>query len=151
MIQIGPLTFEVVSTGERTRLYTGFLERRFQHEVTPEDLDRLARYLDAQAMRARHTPVELDHYQLLGVPRDATGREITHAYRTLARRDHPAVWTDGRSVDIMQRATLVHDIRFCLMNGDGRQDSLDSLKANVEQYIQASGWPARRPGSVTEA
>ena len=55
----------------------------------------------------------------------------------------PPIWKDGRSLDLAVRAQLVHDIRFCLRNGDGRQGSLDNLQAQVEHYIMDSGWPSR--------
>ena len=51
---------------------------------------------------------------------------------------------DGRSIDISVRAKWVHDIRFCLKNWDGVRSGLNSLKGQVELYVQESGWPAAR-------
>lgn len=54
----------------------------------------------------------------------------------------PPIWTDGKSVDITMRTLSIVNIRQCLRNWDGVQGRLDSLMAQVERYIQESGWPA---------
>ncbi|TKB91783.1 MAG: hypothetical protein E8D41_09925 [Nitrospira sp.] len=57
----------------------------------------------------------------------------------------PPIWTDGKSVDINMRTQLIGSLRQCLRNWDGVQGRLDDLTAQVERYIQESGWPAMRP------
>jgi curved DNA-binding protein CbpA len=39
----------------------------------------------------RTDPGKRDHYRVLGVPRDASTREIRRAYRRLARQHHPDI------------------------------------------------------------
>ena len=56
----------------------------------------------------------------------------------------PPIWTDGKSVDINMRTQLISSLRQCLRNWDNVQGRLNDLTAQVERYIQESGWPAMR-------
>jgi DnaJ-class molecular chaperone len=54
-----------------------------------------------------------DHYQVLGVGRDASPRDIHRAYRTLARRHHPDVYgghdAEPRFREISDAYEVLHD------------------------------------------
>lgn len=56
-----------------------------------------------------HTWLENDYYEVLGLPRDADARQITQAYRRLARANHPDINPAARPEDFhaVQRA---HDV-----------------------------------------
>ena len=56
---------------------------------------------------------------------------------------------DGRNVDVNSRASLVHLIRMKLMNWNGHESRFRDLKAQVENYLRESGWPARQPTQET--
>ena len=58
------------------------------------------------------------------------------------------IWTDGKSIDVNARGTLIYHVRMKLMNWNGQESRLRDLKAQVEQYLSASGWPARQPGEA---
>jgi DnaJ-class molecular chaperone len=55
-----------------------------------------------------------DPYAVLGLSRDATQAEISHAYRTMLRRHHPdtrtAVTADGASGDALQQVLAAYDL-----------------------------------------
>lgn len=52
-----------------------------------------------------------DFYQILGVPRDASEREITSAYRKLARQYHPDVTGgDGEAEGRFKQINAAHDV-----------------------------------------
>jgi hypothetical protein len=57
------------------------------------------------------------------------------------------IWTDGKTLDINERARLIAQLRFCLRNWDGVQGRLTDLRIYTEQYIRESNWPAEQPGS----
>jgi len=54
----------------------------------------------------------------------------------------PPIWIDGHSIDINARACMVSQIRTALMNWNGVQSRLETLRTQIEQYIHESGWPA---------
>jgi curved DNA-binding protein len=51
-----------------------------------------------------------DHYQVLGVPRDASAREIRRAYRRLVRQHHPDVSRSPRDGEYFTMLTAAYDV-----------------------------------------
>lgn len=51
-----------------------------------------------------------NHYQALGIPRDATLEEIKKAYRGLARKYHPDVSSENNAESTMQLINIAYDI-----------------------------------------
>jgi hypothetical protein len=56
---------------------------------------------------------------------------------------------DGKSLDLMTRSQLMDGIRRLLKNWEGTASRLEILKAQVEQYILDSNWPASSPTTET--
>jgi curved DNA-binding protein len=52
----------------------------------------------------------LDPYATLGVPRDASQRQVQEAYRRLARRYHPDLRSDAEATRRMQRVNQAREI-----------------------------------------
>jgi len=113
------------------------LEQFLATEIRPF-LDRLTR------LAARGT-TSLPVYVMAWVREITTLSEIVPS--TIRRgidgweRLEPPIWTDGRSIDISARACMVFQIRTALMNWNGVQSRLETLRAQIEQYIHESGWP----------
>jgi hypothetical protein len=63
----------------------------------------------------------------------------------------PPIWTDGKSLDMAVRGSLVHGIRTLLNSWDGCLTSLKNLTGRVETFIAQSGWPSNQPGAPTMA
>jgi hypothetical protein len=72
---------------------------------------------------------------------DSTPNTIRSGIEGYAKLSVP-IWTDGKTLDINERARLIAQLRFCLRNWDGVQSRLTNLRAYVEQYIRESNWPA---------
>lgn len=52
----------------------------------------------------------MDYYEVLGVPRDATGEEIKRAYRKLARELHPDVNPDPETQEKFKEVTAAYEV-----------------------------------------
>ena len=52
----------------------------------------------------------MDYYEVLGVPRDATGEEIKRAYRKLARELHPDVNPDPATQEKFKEVTAAYEV-----------------------------------------
>ncbi len=52
----------------------------------------------------------VDYYEVLGVPRDATGEEIKRAYRKLARELHPDVNPDAANQERFKDVTAAYEV-----------------------------------------
>src|SRR3989337_3657647 len=86
-----------------------------------------------------------DYYDILGVSRTASDKDIKQAYRKLARKHHPDVNPGDASADA--RFKEINEAYEVLADPDKRR-KYDELGANWRQYEQAhqqgQGFP---PGS----
>ena len=70
-----------------------------------------------------------DHYDLLGVSRDASADEIKRAYRKLARELHPDVNPDPAIQEKFKEVTAAHPLVQQLDTMDGAADRAAELAA----------------------
>lgn len=81
-----------------------------------------------------------DYYQVLGVPKNASAKDIKQAYRKLARKHHPDVNPGDRGAE--QKFKELNEAHAVLSNAEKRR-KYDQLGANWKQYEQY----AHRPGA----
>ena len=92
-----------------------------------------------------------DYYEVLGLPRSASDRDIKRVYRRLARRHHPDVnpgdkGAEGRFKELNEAYEVLGD--------PAKRKKYDELGANWRMYEQAQqqgqpypgGWPPLTPG-----
>jgi curved DNA-binding protein len=80
-----------------------------------------------------------DYYKILGVPKDATEKDVKAAYRKLARKLHPDVNPNDKGAE--QQFKEVNEAYEVLSDSEKRK-KYDSLGANwkeYEQYTRAGG------------
>ena len=53
---------------------------------------------------------QVDHYAVLGVPRDASAQDIRRAYRRVARRHHPDLNRDPRAAERFAAAARAYEV-----------------------------------------
>ena len=85
-----------------------------------------------------------DYYEVLGVPRTASQKEIKAAFRKLARKHHPDVNPDDPgSADQFKQINEAHEV----LGDPEKRKKYDQLGPNWEQYEawEAAGRPAGAP------
>jgi curved DNA-binding protein len=87
-----------------------------------------------------------DYYQVLGVSKNASEKEIKQAFRKLARKHHPDVNPGDRGAE--QKFKEINEAHEVLSDPEKRR-KYDQLGANwkqYEQYARSSGGPRGAPG-----
>jgi curved DNA-binding protein len=93
-----------------------------------------------------------DYYQVLGVPRDASEKDIKRAYRKLARENHPDVKPGDKAAE--DKFKTINEANEVLSDPEKRK-KYDAFGADWERYQQAGGqpggfdfgrWAAQQPG-----
>src|SRR5438477_6896958 len=79
-----------------------------------------------------------DYYQILGVKRDASQKEIKSAFRKLARQHHPDVNTGNK--DAEEKFKAINEANEVLSDPEKRK-KYDTFGADWERYQQAGGQP----------
>jgi curved DNA-binding protein len=95
-----------------------------------------------------------DYYRILGVPRDASPKDIKSAFRKLARQYHPDVKPGDKEAENKFKA--INEANEVLSDPEKRK-KYDALGADWERYQQAGGQPggfdysryASQPGNGT--
>src|SRR5205807_6059274 len=82
-----------------------------------------------------------DYYEVLGVPRDATAKQIRDAYRKLARQYHPDLQdTPAKKKVAEDKFKEVNEAHEVLSDPEKRK-KYDRFGADWEQYQHAQGAP----------
>lgn len=79
-----------------------------------------------------------DYYQILGVPRDASEKDIKSAFRKLARQHHPDVNPGDKNAEAKFKD--INEAYEVLSDTEKRQ-KYDALGADWQRYQQAGGRP----------
>jgi len=79
-----------------------------------------------------------DYYKILGVPRNATEKEIKQAYRKLARKYHPDVNPGDRNAE--ERFKEINEAHEVLTDPEKRK-KYDQFGQDWQRYQQAGGQP----------
>ena len=91
--------------------------------------------------------LEKDYYQLLGVPQTASDKEITKAYRKLARQLHPDKNADSDAAERFKEVAAAYDV----LHDENKRREYDELRRLAAQPRRpsagAGGWDA--PGGYT--
>src|SRR5574341_2236296 len=74
-----------------------------------------------------------DYYQILGVPKTASDKDIKQAYRSLARKHHPDVNPNNKAAQ--EKFKEINEAYEVLSDTDKRK-KYDTLGANWQQYEQ---------------
>jgi curved DNA-binding protein len=79
-----------------------------------------------------------DYYQILGVPRDASEKDIKSAFRKLARQYHPDVNPGDKAAE--EKFKSINEAYEVLSDAEKRK-KYDAFGADWERYQQAGGQP----------
>jgi curved DNA-binding protein len=79
-----------------------------------------------------------DYYQTLGVPRDASDKDIKRAYRKLAREYHPDAKPGDKAAE--EKFKSINEANEVLSDPEKRK-KYDAFGADWERYQQAGGQP----------
>jgi DnaJ-class molecular chaperone len=94
---------------------------------------------DQKAFEAR------DYYELLGVAKDSTGKQITKAYRKTALRYHPDHNRSDYATAAFQHLTRVHQVltKDALRKMYDRTGSVEDEDMQFEVRLFVNGWVCR--------
>jgi len=112
--------------------------------------------VDGTEDRSRPNPIALgsrramgDHYQTLGLRRDATKAEVKAAFRRSALRDHPDRHASSTDADAARRFRLASDA-YHVLSDDRRRSEYDlRLRGSTSSYARTSsyGWASSSSAS----
>ncbi len=95
-------------------------------------------------MTAQHEWIEKDYYQVLGVDKDASEKEITKAYRKLARKYHPdANQGDAKAEERFKELSAAYDVI-----GDAtKREEYDEVR-RLGRFGGGAGFGGGNPGAA---
>ncbi len=79
-----------------------------------------------------------DYYQTLGVPRNASEKDIKSAFRKLARQHHPDVNPGDKTAE--ERFKAINEA-YAVLSDPEKRKKYDAFGADWERYQQAGGQP----------
>jgi hypothetical protein len=115
-------------------------------QVIAKDIRPFLEYLVRISQQAKTPlpPSVLDRVRELQELCESGARWVREGIDEWERLTPPLV-RNTQQLDTGRRGTEVASLRTKLMNWDGKRSRLRDLRANIEQYIQESGWPAAQP------
>ena len=97
-------------------------------------------------MAAQREWFEKDYYKLLGVPATATAKEITKAYRKLARDSHPDTHPgDDAAEDRFKEVSAAYDV----LGDDAKRKEYDEVRRLGPMAGYSPGGPGGGPGGTS--
>ena len=89
-----------------------------------------------------------DYYKTLGVPRDASEKEIKKAYRKLAQQYHPDKNPGDKSSELKFKEI---NEAYTVLSDTEKRAKYDKFGAQWEQYERAGGRPRTSTGAASPA
>ncbi len=115
------------------------IERAINEDYRPF----VARVVAIAQKANKPVPNQLTHWlNAIGRSCDSCPQTLREGMAAYDRLSFASIaWTDGRTIDVNNRASAVAEIRAMLRNHDGMLSFLKSQKGQAESFIQQNDWP----------